>query len=344
MNYKYENSERLDPRLHSFINLIGDAPEKRNSTRDEAVAAANTPDAIAGREKWQQFVNLSDNEQIAPSKGLKIWSEKITSHPDNNSINLQIIRPDTDEILPCVYYIHGGAMSQLSCYLGNYRAWGKMIAAHGVAVVMVDFRNSVGPSSVEETGPFPCGLNDCLSGLRWLHNNSEKLRIDSSQVTVSGDSGGGNLSMALAITLNRSNELKLVAGLYLFCPYLMGDYPNDAFPSSIENNKILLDLDGNGPVLGYGIEHLEQRNPLAWPYFAQDSDLKGLPPVVISANECDPLRDENIFFYRKLLAAGVAARCRLIMGTMHATEMFLPTACPEISHDGAAHLALFAKK
>ena len=97
-------------------------------------------------------------------------------------------------------------------------------------------------------------------------------------------------------------------------------------------------------MLGYGIEHLEQKNPLAWPYFAQDTDLKGLPPVVISANECDPLRDENIFFYRKLLAAGVAARCRLIMGTMHATEMFLPTACPEISHDGAAHLALFAKK
>ena len=143
--------------------------------------------------------------------------------------------------------------------------------------------------------------------------------------------------MALAITLNRSNELKLIAGIYLFCPYLMGDYPNDAFPSSIENNKILLDINGNGPRLGYGIEHLEQKNPLAWPYFAQDTDLKGLPPVVISA-------DENIFFYRKLLAAGVAARCRLIMGTMHATEMFLPTACPEISHDGAAHLALFAKK
>ena len=110
MNDIYKNAERLDPRLHSFINLLGDAPEKRNSTRDEAVAAANTPDAIAAREKWQQLVNLSDNEQIAPSKGLKIWSEKITSHPDNNSINLQIIRPYTDEILPCVYYIHGGAM------------------------------------------------------------------------------------------------------------------------------------------------------------------------------------------------------------------------------------------
>jgi hypothetical protein len=31
-------------------------------------------------------------------------------------------------------------MMTLSCYDGMYRAWGKVIAANGVAVVMVDFR------------------------------------------------------------------------------------------------------------------------------------------------------------------------------------------------------------
>ena len=29
----------------------------------------------------------------------------------------------------------------MSCYDGMYRGWGKIIAANGVAVVMVDFRN-----------------------------------------------------------------------------------------------------------------------------------------------------------------------------------------------------------
>ena len=35
-------------------------------------------------------------------------------------------------------------------------------------------------------------------------------------------------------------------------------------------------------------------------------DVVGLPPTVISVNECDPLRDEGINFYRLLLKNGVA--------------------------------------
>ena len=37
---------------------------------------------------------------------------------------------------------------------------------------------------------------------------------------------------------------------------------------------------------------------------ASASDLTGLPPHVISVNELDPLRDEGLAYYRKLLAAG----------------------------------------
>jgi acetyl esterase/lipase len=46
------------------------------------------------------------------------------------------------------------------------------------------------------------------------------------------------------------------------------------------------------------------KNPLAWPYWASQDDLKGLPPHVISVNELDPLHDEGIFYNRKLLHAG----------------------------------------
>ena len=44
-----------------------------------------------------------------------------------------------------------------------------------------------------------------------------------------------------------------------------------------------------------------RQDPLAWPGFATDDDVKGLPPTVISVNECDPLRDEGIGFYRLLI-------------------------------------------
>jgi acetyl esterase/lipase len=71
-------------------------------------------------------------------------------------------------------------------------------------------------------------------------------------------------------------------------------------------------------------------------------DVQGFPPTIISVNECDPLRDEGINFYRLLLRAGVPARCRQVMGTMHGTETFT-IACPEISRDTARDLAAFCK-
>ena len=86
--------------------------------------------------------------------------------------------------------------------------------------------------------------------------------------------------------------------------------------------------------MGYGIEAFNERNPLAWPCFATVDDVTGFPPTVISVNECDPLRDEGINFYRLLLQAGVAARCRQVMGTIHGTEIFA-IACPDISRDTA---------
>ena len=70
----------------------------------------------------------------------------------------------------------------------------------------------------------------------------------------------------------------------------------------------MLDLHNNRGAMAYGIEELHAKNPLAWPGFATESDVEGLVPTVISVNECDPLRDEGIEFYRLLLRAGVPAR------------------------------------
>lgn len=72
-------------------------------------------------------------------------------------------------------------------------------------------------------------------------------------------------------------------------------------------------------------------------------ELRGLVPTVISVNECDPLRDEGIEFYRKLLQAGVPARCRQVMGTTHGVEIFA-VACPEISRKTAALIAQFCRE
>jgi acetyl esterase/lipase len=90
----------------------------------------------------------------------------------------------------------------------------------------------------------------------------------------------------------------------------------------------------------YGIQEFTKGNPLAWPGFATEDEVRGLVPTIISVNECDPLRDEGINFYRLLMRAGVSARCRQVMGTIHAIEVF-PIACPDISRMTALSIAHF---
>ena len=339
---KLSEDPRIDPRIKAAFAAM---PEPINpgdaASREELLAEAASEQSKAAMEGMKNFLALCDTEEVAPSTGLRAEILKFVSQPDGNTIQVHFIRPDTDETLPCVYYIHGGGMQTMSCFYGNYRAWGRILAAQGVAVAMVDFRNAMVPSSAPEVAPFPAGLQDCTSGVRWLAENAEGLGVAADNIVVAGESGGGNLTLATGLSLLRSGEVGLVKGLYALCPYIAGRWPLPENPSSTENNGILLDLHNNRGAMAYGIEELERRNPLAWPGFATTEELKGLPPVVVSVNECDPLRDEGIGFYRKLLAAGVPAACRQVMGTIHGTEIF-PLRCPEISRETARSIVDFA--
>ena len=333
---------RIDPRIKAILGAFPDIEMQNVESREELLAAQNTPEAEEGRKAWETFAVMCDNEDVSPSAGLRVETLEFTSQPDGNTIKVQYIRPDNDEILPCVYYIHGGGMMMMSCFDGNYRAWGRLIAQQRVAVAMVDFRNAVLASSAPEVAPYPAGLDDCVSGLSWLASQHEVLRIDPTRIVVAGESGGGNLTLATGLRLLREGKTDLVKGLYALCPYIAGTWPLPENPSSTENNGILLDLHNNQGAMAYGIEELEKKNPLAWPGLATVGDVKGLPPVVISVNECDPLRDEGINFYRLLLEAGVAAQCRQLMGTSHGSDT-MPILCPEISRETARSIADFCR-
>ena len=333
---------RIDPRIKAWLAAMPSAAQTDVTSRDALLEEVNRPEAVAQREQMVSMFEMLDNEDVAPSKGLEVSTLEFTSSPDGNTIKVQYIRPQTDEVLPCVYYIHGGGMASMSCFDGMYRSWGRIIAGQGVAVAMVDFRNCMTPSSAPEVAPFPAGLNDCVSGLRFVVAQAAELRIDPAHIVVAGESGGGNLTLATGLQLAREGELSLIRGLYAMCPYIAGTWPQDRFPSSTENNGLLIDLHNNRGAMGYGIAELDAGNPLAWPMFAAEDDVKDFPPTVISVNECDPLRDEGIEFYRLLLRAGVRARCRQVMGTTHGTEIFA-IACPDVSYETAGSIAQFCR-
>lgn len=343
MPNKITADPRIDPRIKAVFAAMPDAVNPGDVASREALLAENSTEEAKQRFAAQTAMfQMMDNEDVAPSKGLKVTTETFVSEPDGNSVKIQFIRPDNGERLPCVYYIHGGGMQSFSCFDGMYKAWGRIIAAQGVAVAMVDFRNCLTPSSAPEVAPFPAGLNDCVSGVKWVRAHAGKLNIDPARIVVAGESGGGNLTLATGLKLLKDGDASLIKGLYALCPYIAGKWPLPENPSSSENNGILLELHNNRGPMAYGIEELNKKNPLAWPGFAKDEDVKGLPPTVIHVNECDPLRDEGINFYRLLIRNGVPARCRQAMGTVHGTEIFA-IACPDVSRDTARDIAAFAR-
>ena len=332
---------RIDPRLKEMFGELPAFPLPNFDSREELVAAMNAPATIESLNALSLFTE-EEAEAVAPSDGLTITTETFGSEPDGNSIKVSLMRPESVDQQPCVYYIHGGGMALMSAFDLSYQSWGRMIANQGVAVAMVDFRNCVVPSSAPEIAPYPAGLNDCMSGLRWLLSRADAFGIDASRIVVAGESGGGNLTLAVGLRLTREGEAGLVKGLYAMCPYIAGSWPRDNLPSSIENNGVWLDTHSNFGAMGYGMDAFDAQDPEAWPLFATEEQVMGFPNTVISVNECDPLRDEGVEFYRLLLKAGQSARCRQVMGTIHGGDnMVLP--CTDLALATARDIAAFCR-
>ncbi|HXQ59571.1 MAG TPA: hypothetical protein VN799_05715, partial [Acidimicrobiales bacterium] len=128
-NTRITDDPRIDPRIKVVLGAIefGDAVGDAES-REQLLEEANTEEAIARRTLVTAFLGMCDTEEIASSKGLTVTEHTFVSAPDGNEVNIRLIRPDSRDVVPCVYYIHGGGMATMSCYDGNYRAWGRILA------------------------------------------------------------------------------------------------------------------------------------------------------------------------------------------------------------------------
>jgi len=270
-------------------------------------------------------------------------STKTIKGVDDNDISLYIHRPEGDTgPLPCVVHTHGGGMVILEASNPAYNRWRDELAATGLIVIGVEFRNGGG---VLGPHPFPAGLNDCASAAQWAIDNAEAL--GASKVIMSGESGGGNLSIATALKANQDGWVDGIAGVYAQCPYISNayhEYPKE-LGSLTENDNYFLDVGRQMAALAAIYDTEENgpsRNPLAWPHYAEVDELRGLPPHVISVNELDPLRDEGLAYYRKLLAAGVPAVGRMVMGTTHAADCIFLDAIPDVYRATIGDIKRFA--
>jgi acetyl esterase/lipase len=256
---------------------------------------------------------------------------KVIKGVDGNDITLYISKPkDAKGPVPCIFHTHGGGMVVLQASCPLYHNWRNGLASKGLVVVGVEFRNA---TSVETM--FPAGLNDCFSGLEWTFQNKSELGI--SKIVTSGESGGGNLSIALVLKAKKEGKLDMIQGNYALCPYIAGPshYWNATYTSMTENDKIFLGVKLMAVLsecYAGGPGSANEQDPLAWPINATVADLTEFPPCCISANELDPLRDEGLEHFRKLTQAGVSVYSRTLNGTTHGADVFFMAQLPEVAN------------
>lgn len=319
---------RADPRMVAVLSALGlgenaaESPVKNDTPLEGLLAFCD--EAEPGYDMMFSML-ASDLPEITNVER----SVEVIRGIDGNDITLYVHRPtDTDGPIPGLLHLHGGGMVILEASGLGYMRWRDELASTGMYVVGVEFRNGGGKQGPH---PFPAGLHDCQSGLQWMHDNRGELGL--SKIIVSGESGGGNLTLATTLKAKRDGRLDQIQGVYAQCPYISNAYtdkdPN--LPSLYENDGYFLDVENMGALARvYDPEGANETNPLAWPLHATSDDLAGLPPHVVSVNELDPLRDEGLAYYRKLMAAGVPVTSRTVNGTCHAGDCLLRGAMADV--------------
>lgn len=266
---------------------------------------------------------------------------------DGSKIKLYVYKATGVGEAPAVMYIHGGGMVILNTTAKPHLRWLKSLALRGVVAIGVDFRNAWQPDG--NHCPFPTGLNDCAAAVKYVAANKASLGI--SKIVLQGESGGANLCLATAIKANREGWIDTIAGVYGAVPYISGvyDWPVERklaeLPSLVENDGYFLVAPNQDATARFytNNKHEDRTDPLAWPYFATVKDLRGLPPHVLSMDELDPLRDEGMAYYRKLMAAGVRVTADVNLGVTHAAFLIFRKALPDVHERALERIVAFAK-
>jgi len=179
--------------------------------------------------------------------------------------------------------------------------------------------------------PFPAGLNDVISIVKWIANNGTRIGIDTNKMALGGDSAGANLALSTALALRDSNNKEyhnLIRVLYL----LYGPYSPNLL------NSTSMKIFGNGEfgltyaqmkfVMGQTFKNAsDYKNSLAFPLLARN--LSGLPPMYIAAMALDLLKDDSIKLAHRLQQQWQEYYLSTWPGVAHGALSFIPIT-PEI--------------
>lgn len=214
-----------------------------------------------------------------------------------------------DHSYPVLLFFHGGGWVTESVETYD-RVCAQMAQSTGHLVISVEYR-------LAPEHKFPVGLTDCYAVARAVFTNRLLLNVAPEQITVIGDSAGGNLAAAVCLMARDRGEF-LPARQILIYPAVGSDYTeNSPFPSVHENGRDYLLTSRQ--VEEYMTLYQSRPSDRESPYFSplREQDLSGLPRTLIITAEYDPLRDEGEAYGQKLAQAGNSVEIHRIPDALH---------------------------
>ena len=345
-NMKLFQDPRAHPKLVEVFRAFGmDGSQGNPFDGASAEELASTAQMAKNDASTMKLYEILPNDLPGDQQEPQIKQETIKfSSFDGTERQMFVFRPaEQSGPLPVVVYLHGGGMVLLSTSNKVHDRWCKSLAVEGVVAISVDFRNAY---TNGKQNLFPIGLNDCAAAVQYIYEHKSELNI--SKIVLQGESGGANLSIATALKAKREGWVSQIAGVYGIVPYISGAY---GWPDARKLKELpsLYECEGYWLYtsmmagMAYYYSGEDKENPLAWPYFASIEDCKGLPPHILAMDELDPLRDEGMAYYRKLLAAGVEAHAQVNLGVVHATSLIFRKLLPEVHNAAIRSITSFAK-
>ncbi len=273
-----------------------------------ALKALSYPDVdIKKTYKLHRRVKNLKGRGFKTSKNYKIWDHLILN--GEHEIPVRIFSPKDEETDRMLLFFHGGGWVS-----GNIDSYTKVCANMARLtkhiVVSVDYR-------LAPENKFPIGLEDCYAVAKKLYTDENYSDIKPENITVIGDSAGGNLAAALSLMARDRKEF-MPAKQILIYPATGNDYSeNSPFASVKENGKdyLLTSKRVEGYMDLYISSEEDKKNPYFSPLCA--CDLTNQPESLIITAEFCPLRDEGEAYGEKLQEAGNKAYIYRIPDALH---------------------------
>lgn len=239
----------------------------------------------------------------------------ITAQDEQTKIRLRIYQSKSITTpTPVLIWLHGGGyvmgkpeMDDLQC--------AQYARELGISIVSVDYRYA-------PKHPFPTGLEDSYSALKWVESHAQQLGIDAKRIAIGGSSAGGGLAAALVQLTHDRQAIRPVFQLLVY-PMLddrtvlrtdLDDSDNFTWPQ--ESNRF-----GWEAYLG---QKCGADDTPAYSVPARRADLAGLPPAWIGVGTLDIFHAEDVAYAQRLQACHVECELYIVPGAFHGFDVLDP--------------------